>query len=107
LTEAGDHTSINGDLESELRASIGLLLRYQNHDEELTNFRSKSVEPAECWLKESRTMCCLNWATSLGVQKWNNPAEEAALGVRDREAGPLMPLPKALAQSLPSWLNEI
>jgi hypothetical protein len=64
-----------------------------------------SAEPAECWLEETRTLCCWNWATSLGTQKWIEVVGDELTAETTQEVALVAPTPKALPSVVPCWLN--
>jgi hypothetical protein len=100
-----ERTEHGEEFETAYREDIGLALRNLDVNAGSISLALSSAEPAECWLEETRTLCCWNWAASLGTQKWMEVADNELTVETNREAALVSPIPKAFPSAVPSWLN--
>jgi hypothetical protein len=100
-----ERTEHGGEFEIASRENIGLALRNLDVNAGSMSLALSSAEPAECWLEETHTLCCWNWAASLGSQKWMEAVDDELTVETNQEAVLVSPIPKALPSSVPSWIN--
>lgn len=105
LAEIDERTEHGGESETASRENIGLTLRNSDVNTGSMTIALSSGEPAECWLEETRTLCCWNWAASLGTQKWVKVVDDELTVETNREVALVAPIPKASTSAVPSWLN--